>query len=324
MQRSFRVGTVRRQEQIGEPLTSTMATNMERGSYHLIRFTAAVYRRLGQTTSMAILAPVVIYFYLTGRAPRRASLEYLRRARAAGAKVAEGHRAGLAHAMAFAEASLDKFAAWTGAFTLDMIEGLEDPVFAEVRDAPAGAIVVTAHIGSPEVIRAVATLGRRRRIYVLVDNGTAAKFNSVMQVLAPESHVQMVEVSALDVGTAAMLSSALDEGAWIVTTADRVGPGVRSVTAPFLGAPARLPEGPWILAAALKAPLFAAFCPKEGKHYRFHFTRLADRLELPRADRAGAVTAVATRFAGLMEQRVIATPLQWFNFFDYWTSVPSE
>jgi predicted LPLAT superfamily acyltransferase len=301
-----------------------MATSTERGSYHLIRFTAAVYRRLGRRVSLAILAPVVTYFYVTGRAPRRASLEYLRRARAAGAEVDFGHRAGLAHAMAFAEAALDKFAAWTGAFTMDMIDGLDDPVFAEVRDAPGGVIVVTAHIGSPEVIRAAATLGRFRRIYVLVDNGAAAKFNAVMQTLAPGSQVQMVEVSALDVGTAAMLSGALDSGAWIVTTADRAGPGVRSVTAPFLGVQARLPEGPWVLAAALKAPLYAAFCPKERGRYRFHFTRLADRLDLPRADRAGAVAAVACRFAELMERRVVATPMQWFNFFDYWASAPSE
>lgn len=301
-----------------------MATSTERGSYHLIRFTAAVYRRLGPRASLAMLAPVVTYFYLTGRAPRRASLEYLRRARAAGAEVDVGHRAGLAHAMAFAEAALDKFAAWTGAITLDMIDGLDDPVFAEVRDAPGGVIVVTAHIGSPEVIRAAATLGRFRKIYVLVDNGAAAKFNAVMQALAPGSQVQMVEVSALDVGTAAMLSGALDSGAWIVTTADRVGPGVRSVTAPFLGVPVRLPEGPWVLAAALKAPLYAAFCPKERGRYRFHFTQLADRLDLPRADRAGAVAAVARRFAELMERRVVATPMQWFNFFDYWASASSE
>jgi predicted LPLAT superfamily acyltransferase len=302
-----------------------MATRTERGSYHLIRFTAAVYRRLGRRASLAIIAPVATYFYLTGRSPRRASLEYLRRARAAGARVnVVDHRAGLAHAMAFAEAALDKFAAWTGAITLEMIDGLDNPVFAEVRDAPGGVIVVTAHIGSPEVIRAVATLGRFRRIYVLVDNAAAAKFNGVMQALAPESQVQMVEVSALDVGTAAMLSGALDSGAWIVTTADRVGPWMRSVTAPFLGAPVQLPEGPWVLAAALKAPLYAAFCPKERGRYRFHFTRLADRLDLPRADRAGAVAAIAHRFAELMERHVVATPMQWFNFFDYWASAPSE
>jgi predicted LPLAT superfamily acyltransferase len=301
-----------------------MATPIERGSYHLIRFVATVYRLLGRRVCLAVLAPVVTYFYLTGSAPRRASLDYLRRVEAAGAKIEVGHRAGLAHAMAFAEGALDKFAAWTGAFTRDMIDGLDDPDFVAVRDSAQGAVVLTAHIGSPDVIRAVATLGRLRRIYVLVDNGAAAKFNAMMQAFAPESQVTMVEVSSLDVGVAVQLAGALEAGAWIVTTADRAPPSVRGLTVPFLGGSARLPEGPWLLAAALKAPVFAVFCPKENGRYHFRFTRLADRLDLPRGGRAEAVAAHAARFAELMGRTVVAAPLQWFNFFDYWASGPSH
>jgi predicted LPLAT superfamily acyltransferase len=301
-----------------------MATTIERGSYHLIRFVATVYRLLGRQVCLAILAPVVTYFYVTGAGPRRASLDYLRRVKAAGARIEVGHGAGLAHAMAFAEGALDKFAAWTGAFTRDMIDGLDDPAFVAVRDAAQGAIVLTAHIGSPDVIRAVATLGRLRRIYVLVDNGAAAKFNAMMQASAPESQVTMIEVSGLDVGVAVQLASALEAGAWIVTTADRAGPGVRSIAAPFLGGAVRLPEGPWLLAAALKAPVFAVFCPKQNGRYHFHFTKLADRLDLPRGGRSEAVAAHAARFADLMAGAVVVAPLQWFNFFDYWASGASQ
>ena len=55
----------------------------ERGSMGALRFIRWVYTTFGRRATIAFLAPVVAYFFVTGRAVRRASLDYLRTLRAA-------------------------------------------------------------------------------------------------------------------------------------------------------------------------------------------------------------------------------------------------
>jgi predicted LPLAT superfamily acyltransferase len=45
---------------------------------------------------------------------------------------------------------------------------------------------------------------------------------------------------------------------------------------------------------------------------------LADRIVLPRADRAGALQNYAGAFARLLEDYALKDPYQWYNFFDFW------
>ena len=295
-----------------------MSSRFERGSYAGIWFVASVYRVLGRPVCMALLAPMVFYFYVTGKPARRASLDYLARVHAAGSPVKPTHRAGLTHAMAFAESALDRLAAWVGDFSTRTLDGLEEPTFAAARADSRGAMVFSAHIGCPEVIRAIATLSSRRPTYLLVDKTATAKFNRMIQAMAPESQVKLVDITGLNPGAGAMLSAALDDGAWIIVAADRLEPGMKGVEATLLGAPVFLPSGPWKLASALKARVHVLFCPKVNGHYRIYFTPFAERIDLPRKDRQGAIAVHAARFADLMERRMLDAPFQWFNFYDYW------
>ena len=51
----------------------------ERGSMLGLRVTVACYRWFGRPLSLVLVHAIVAYFFLTGRAQRRASLAYLRR-----------------------------------------------------------------------------------------------------------------------------------------------------------------------------------------------------------------------------------------------------
>jgi hypothetical protein len=87
--------------------------------------------------------------------------------------------------------------------------------------------------------------------------------------------------------SAIRLQEAIDRGEWVVSMADRIplGTSGRVSWIPFLGEPAPFPQGPFILAALLKAPVFTMFCLREGRTYRVWFERLSNRLELPRSER---------------------------------------
>jgi predicted LPLAT superfamily acyltransferase len=306
---------------LGPPGGRHWADQRERGTYWGLRILAAIYRRFGRQACMTMMVPVVAYFFATGREQRLASASYLRRLHAAGylprmPGVADQFR----HFLSFGAASLDKVAAWSGNLPRSMVHGIEDGGFAAAKSAERGAVVLTAHLGNPEVIRAIANLDRRWRVNVLVGTAHAERFNRLIARFAPTATMRLIQVTDLGVDEAMVLKEAVERGEWVVSVADRVpiGQSGRVSWLPFLGEPAPFPQGPFILAALLKAPVFTMFCLRDGKTYRVWFEKLADRLELPRGQRGERLQATMELFVARLEERLVRAPLQWYNFYDFW------
>jgi predicted LPLAT superfamily acyltransferase len=294
----------------------------ERGAAWGVSLTAGVYRVLGRTACRIMLAPVVAYFYATDAARRRASRNYLDRAWRAGYLARRpGYLDGLRHFLTFAYASLDKFAAWNGDIRAQDVDGVHDGLFDEAKRNQRGAVVITAHIGSPEVIRAIATVTGRFRVNVLVHTLHAERFNRVIERVSPESPVRLIQVSQIDVAVAMRLSEAVARGEWVVIMGDRLAVAEGDMSAAgvdFLGGVAKFPAGPYVLAAALGCPAYTLFCTRQGKRFSVAFELFADPVLLPRRDRASAIQAYAAAFAHRLEKIVASDPFQWFNFYDYW------
>jgi predicted LPLAT superfamily acyltransferase len=306
---------------LGPPEGRHWADQRERGSYWGLRILAAIYRRLGRRACLMMMVPVVLYFFATGREQRLASASYLRRLHAAGhLPRAPGLADQFRHFLSFGAASLDKVAAWSGNLPRTMVHGIEGGAFAAAKSAERGAVVLTAHLGNPEVIRAIANLDRRWRVNVLVGTAHAERFNRLIARFAPTAAMRLIQVTDLGVDQAIVLKEAIERGEWVVSVADRVpiGQSSRVSWLPFLGEPAPFPQGPFILAALLKAPVFTMFCLREGEAYRVWFEKLADRLELPRRQRGERLQAAMELFVARLEERLVRAPLQWYNFYDFW------
>lgn len=293
----------------------------ERGTYWGLLVLMGIYRLLGRRVCWWLTAPVVVFFFVTGTEQRRGSARYLRRLHA------EGHWPGrpgvfdqLRHFLSFGRSALDTVAAWSGELAVDDLEDIESGLFAEADNAPEGAFVLTAHLGNAQVIRAIGDRGRRRRVTVLVHSKNADRFNRLIARLAPEASFRAVEVTSLGMDTVMQLRDAIAAGEWVVSVADRVPVEARErVTwAPFLGESAPFPQGPFILASLLEAPVYTLFCLRQGSGYRLHFEKLADRLELPRPKRDARLATVVAAYAGKLEASLLTAPMQWFNFFDFW------
>ena len=300
----------------------------ERGVWGGILFVASVYRILGRTACMAVMAPIVAYFYVTGPVQRRAALDYQMRMWKTGKlKRKPGYWSGLRQFLNFSVSMLDRLAAWTGDIKPGDIDGVHDGLFDEAKWNGKGGVVLTAHLGSPDVIRAVATTTGRFRVNVLMHTSHAENFNRMIERFSPDSHVRMVQVSQIDVSVAMTLSEAISRGEWVVMAADRVGvkDGEASATpVEFLGSKALFPTGPYVLAAALGCPTYSMFCTRRGKRFEVSFATLADKVVLPRGRRNEALAEYARLFASRVEAAVAETPFQWFNFYDYWAGAPGD
>ncbi len=297
----------------------------ERGSPFWILLSAQLYKLLGRTATLIIISPAILFYFLTGTQARRASAAYLKRAHREGLLQRKpGFWSSFRHFMIFAGSLIDKLAGWTGNVVAKDVAGADDEEFAAAKFSGRGGLLLTAHLGNPELIRAVATVGNRFAVTVLMHTENAQNYNQVMKHLSPDSSVNIVEVTSIDVATAAQLSAAVERGEWLVMAADRLPPREQksneTVTADFLGDTIKLPIGPYVLGTALKCPVYFLVCVRtqEEQPFQIVFRKIADQMSVPRKERQKAISAYAQIYSDYLTESLKLAPYQWFNFYDYW------
>lgn len=289
----------------------------ERGAAWGLRFTAATLRLLGRRASLAVIAPVVTYFHLTGSAQRRASRRFLGRVFNRPPTRVEGWR----HAMDFAARALDTVAAWSGALPAGCVVPTDPDALAAAVADPRGAVLIVSHHGNAELSRALMAPELRHRLTVLVHTRHAENFNRILAELRPEAALRLVQVTEIGPETAVALQERIERGEWVAIAGDRVPVSAhgRTVSVPFLGRPAPFSQGPYLLAALLGCPVRLLFCWREGSsRWGMALEPFADRVELPRGHRREAIAALAAAYALRLEDRCRRHPFQWYNFFDFW------
>jgi len=268
------------------------------------------YRWLGRAPFRALLWPVVAWMFVTQPGARRASRAYLQRV---APQRAPSRIDVLRHFAAFGETLLDKLLATSGHYAFHRVR--QD---GELPPA-TGGVIVTAHIGCLELCQALAERRGDMALKVLVHTKHAQRFNALLRRLNPAGTIELLQVSEVDASLAARLGAFVEGGGWIAIAGDRVPlQPSKTVTLPFLGEPAPFPVGAYVLAALWRCPLVFMACYRQGNGHRLVVRTLAERVNLPRAQRQAGIEALASRYAALLEQVLGVAPLEWFNFFDFW------
>lgn len=297
------------------------AEMQERGAAWGPALLVFIYRLLGRGVCIAVMAPVVFYFFATGAKQRRASIDYLRKVWAfSGRPGRPGLWQSLKHFMAFGVSLVDRFGAWTNQLDRADVDAIDGAEFEAMRDDPRGSLILSAHFGSTEIVRAIASRHQKRRITIVIHSPHAKSYSAAIERFAPQSRISLIEASNFDVGAAMAVSAAIERGEWVVMMGDRQpvrGEG-RVIEAPLLNAPAAFPQGPFVLASALRCPVYALFCYRAGRRYLVSVSLLSDGAAAPRSGRMAAIGALVERYARALEPLLQAAPYQWFNFYDYW------
>jgi len=299
-----------------------------RGQWGL-RFMLAVYRYGGRLPFTLLLWPVVAIYWLSGQRARTASRQWLAQVTA----VAQQRQVALPprlnsyrHFLRFAGAMLDKVASWRGDLRwgrdIDFAPGAE----AVIR-APAGQgkLILASHLGDIEACRAMAQQVSGLVINALVFTDNARRFRAVLETIAPQAGVNLMPVSDIGPETAILLQQKLDAGEWVAIVGDRTavnpqrGGERRVIWSDFLGRAAPFPQGPFVLAAALRCPVLLMFALQQQGKLRIHCEPFADPLLLPRAQRQQALQQAVDHYAERLAHYALLAPLDWFNFFDFWT-----
>lgn len=301
----------------------------ERGTLAGMRLTAWVYRVLGPRLAALFVLPIVTYFFLTDPRGRRASRRYLGRLHAAKQGCgALGRRPGLRHVFRhyreFAQTTLDRVGFWCGrADDFEIrLDGIEH--FTPLIEGKQGAILLGAHLGSFDALRALADRWGVI-VNILMSTGHAPRINRVLQELSPKTTVRVIEVDPTSSRSVFELKACLERGEFVAVLGDRVSsaPRTRVVEVDFLGGRAAFPPGPFVLASRLDCPvlLMVGLRVRPGV-YEIFVELLANRILLPRAARPARLHALVQAYAARLEAYCIMAPYQWFNFYDFWADEP--
>lgn len=204
-----------------------------------------------------------------------------------------------------------------------------------------GCILIVGHVGSREALRltpppppasaddlqrgfiTMEDAGRfaaqAMPVAVLLDRQTGQAMTRIFEELNPQLAANIIDASERGPALVLKLKEALQAGRMVGIGADRANPEERAVTIDFMGGQVRFPEGPWMLAATLRAPVILGFgLYRGGNRYEVHFELFAEQLSLSRAERSAELQAHVQRYAQRLEHYARLAPYNWFNFYDYW------
>lgn len=289
------------------------------------------YRSFGHKCCSLLLYPIVSYFWLTGIKQRKASKLYLTKLQQYARKnniELPTHLNSFRHFLRFANAGLDKVAAWLDQIKPVDVEFFDDGVSIQLIKKKQGCFLLVSHLGDIEVCRALSQLSFHAKINALVFTKHAIRFNQIIQEVNPNATINLIQVDKVGIETTILLEQKLQAGEWVAIVGDRTSvasyhrdkeDGI--IWSDFLGEQAPFPKGPFILASLFKYPTYFMFCLKPKHKFQIYFEPLIFP-ELPRNQKQQLLTQLVKQYAMALEKHCLLSPLDWFNFYNFWQYIP--
>lgn len=271
--------------------------------------------RVGRPMARAITYMVALYFMLRRGPERAASRSYLQRILGRPPTPWETYR----HFLCFSQVTLDRLYLMVERFERLRVRATGLDLLDAALDEGRGVLLLSAHLGSFDALRVLATRRPEVPIRVLLDLGQTAELSAHLNSLNPALAATVIDARRPGPALVLEMQRALSGNAIVATLADRLRPGNPALTADFLGAPAPFPASPWLLAAALNVPVVLAFgLYRGGRDYEMHFERFALELPKDRRTRQAALQGVVERFSDRLAHYTRLAPYNWFNLYDFW------
>jgi predicted LPLAT superfamily acyltransferase len=285
----------------------------ERSNQTILKLMVWISLTFGRTLGRVVLHGIAAYFLFFAPTARKASREYLGRALGRWAEWSDGFR----HVLSFASTIHDRIYLLNDRFELFDIEVIgADALHASLARRP-GALLIGAHLGSFEVLRAVGRGRAGLKVAMLMYEENARKINGALEAINPKATEDIIALGHME----SMLEARdkLDHGYLVGMLADRGLDGDATVDCEFLGKMAPFPVGPFRMAAMLQRPVFFMTGLYLGSNrYQIHFEQLADFSETPRSEREAAMGAAQQRYVERLNHYCRLAPYNWFNFYDFW------
>lgn len=295
------------------PAAAPWLAQKERGSRGAMRLMKWLALRFGRRVARLLLFPICAYFLLFSPRARATSREYLARVLGRRPRLRDLWR----HYFTFASTILDRVYLLGERFECFDIEIKGLDVLERTLAQGRGCLLLGAHLGSFELLRAAGLLQRKLPVNMVMYEDNAANITEVLSSLHPKIDSRIIVPGRVD--TVLRIGECLAHGEIVGMLGDRCAGSEKSVACSFFGRNAAFPQGPLLLAHSLRVPVVLFFGLYEGgARYVVHFEPFCDDYPGGRPERAKWIEHWTRRYAGRLEHFCRLAPYNWFNFYDFW------
>lgn len=294
-------------------MSDDWVSQKERGTPFALRLILWIAQHLGRGFARLFLYPITLYFLLMAKPQRIASQQYLSRILGRPATLSDVAR----HIHCFAATILDRVFLLADRSSEFEIKRHNPEVVYNLINQGQGCLLLGAHLGSFEVLRAPAINECKLPLKILMYPNHNEQISKIFMGLNPEVAETVLPLGEMD--TMLRVADAVAEGKAVAMLGDRTIGSEKSVDCRFLGQTAKFPAGPMLLASVLKVPvIFFVGLHMGGNRYELYFEKLADQVVVDRKQRDADLQKWVQRYADRLDYYARKAPYNWFNFYDFW------
>ncbi|HLA54243.1 MAG TPA: hypothetical protein VK618_13100 [Flavitalea sp.] len=177
-----------------------------------------------------------------------------------------------------------------------------------------GGLLLSSHIGNWEIAGHLLNRLETRINLVMFD----AEHEQIREYLSSVTGGRNLNVILIkdDLSHIYEINDAFLKNELICMHSDRYIKGNRTITAEFLGSPAKFPAGPFVLASTFRVPVSYVYAMKETK-YHYHFSA-SRAIAYVGQNRDTVMKNMLADYVTEMERKVKAYPEQWYNYYNFW------
>ena len=215
----------------------------------------------------------------------------------------------------FGKAVLDRFAILSGNGSQFRVEVENREVFEQLLEQPGGFIVAGSHVGNLELIGHFFNQNSKP-LNVVIFGGEGKDLSAKRSQSFSKHNINDIPVSD-NLDHIFQIKTALDRGEVVVLICDRIFGSSKTLEVDFLGHPAKLPLGSFLLAAQMQVPVVQLSAAKKRRALYLGYVNF-----LPQPDDSMNLRTrakfIAEQYAQTLGNVLRKHPEQWFNFFDFW------
>jgi predicted LPLAT superfamily acyltransferase len=274
-----------------------------------------------------LLVFVAFYYVLKDRASGRA-VGIFRKHLGRRASFADIYR----HFFSFGMSLIDRYAFLIGKQSLFRFETIREDLIVSALAGKKGAILLGAHIGNWELAGNLLSDRIKADIYYVMVDAEKSDVRSVSKGALSQRRIKPIPVGRDGLELMLSVRNALQNNGLVCMHGDRtVGQkgapkgaprgALKSAQHSFLGENVNFPIGPFAIAASVGAPIIPIVVTKRGmSKYIFKAYAPMQFEGVTPENRDKYIFTAMERYVGILEQIVKEHPLQWFNFYDFWSS----
>ena len=187
--------------------------------------------------------------------------------------------------------------------------------FLSVLNSGEGVTIIGAHVGSWEV-GAPFFDHYGRKINIVMYDAEYQKIKAAIEKHGGDKNYKVIPLTDDSLESIIRIKAAVNAKEYVCFQGDRYMSDKNVITASFMGADAKFPSGPFLVASRLRVPVVFYFAMREKSwKYRFYFKVAAP---VARTATRKPEELLFEQYKKELEAIVSRYPQQWYNFYQFW------